>query len=157
MGLFRRFRRPPGLLLAGLLASLATPAAAAIYKCQEPGGPTTYQETPCTSGGAAADIRAHQPSPEEREAARQRGQQDQAAARELERQQEARRLEGLRDAERRRNKRREAQARCEKYLADAQTLAHRGETRTKEHDRRRDEQASEDLRNRHFSECFAGR
>lgn len=147
----------PGLLLAALLTSPALPAAAAIYKCQAPDGQTAYQQTPCPAGGAPTDIRSLQPNPAEQNAAEQRSQRDQAAARELEREQGKRQQASAQEAERRSKAQREAAARCEGYLTDAHKLTHRSRTRSKAHDRLRDEHDAESLRNRHFSECFASR
>lgn len=142
-----------GLLLATALTSLASPAFAAIYKCQNTEGRTTYQQEPCSSGAQPADIRTYQPSAEERDAAIKRGQQDKAAARELEREQDARRREALRAAERRRDALQKGQARCQKYLVDAEALDQLSQTRTRESERRRDQIKSDELRKRHFDEC----
>jgi len=98
------------------------------------------------------------PTPAEENAARQRSERDKAAAQKLEQEQEARREEGHRENEQRNAARREARARCAKYLEDAEALALRSQTRSKPQDREHDERKAEDLRNRHFSECFvAGR
>lgn len=138
--------RPHALLL--VLATLATPAPAAIYKCQEAGGGTSYQQTPCPGPGGEAAIHNQSPSREEEQAAHQRGQRDMKAAEDLERQQEARRREAGRQAEERRAARREAAARCAKYLEEADSLTRYG--RSKAHERQ-----AEQLRNRHFSECYS--
>lgn len=134
------------LLLLAALAGLAGPASAAIYKCQE-GGRTVYQQDPCPGAGAEAPIRSQAPSAEETEAARQRGQRDKTEARELERAQEAQRREARRESADRRAARQAAAARCAKYLEDAEALSRRGPSKTYE-------RQAEQLRNRHFSECY---
>jgi hypothetical protein len=157
MLLLHPLRPAPRLLLLAALAGLYGPAGAAIYKCEDAGGGTSYQQAPCPGGGTEAQIRPHTPSAADEEAARQRGQRDKAAADELEREQETRRREALRQSQDRRAARQAATARCAKYLEEAETLAQRGQSRSKAHDRERYERQAEDLRNRHFSECFAER
>lgn len=143
------------LFLLYALAGFATPAVAAIYKCAAPGGGTIYQQTPCPGSGVEATIAPRHPSPAEEEAAHQRSQKDKAAAEELEREQDVRRLEALRETEKRQAARREAEARCAEYLHDANAATRRSQTRKKPQDRELDERKAEDLRKRHFSECFA--
>jgi hypothetical protein len=142
----------PSLLVA--LAVMASPVHAAIYKCQEAGGRTVYQQSPCPAGGTVADIHPHHPTAEEEKAARQRSQQDKADADKLEREQEARRQEALQEAEDRKATRRQTAERCARYLEDAKELTRRSQTRSKVHDREYDEHQAEALRNRHFSECY---
>jgi uncharacterized protein DUF4124 len=158
MSVFQTFHRAPPLLLFAALASLATSADAAIYKCQEMDGRTSYQQAPCPGGGEEATIRPQPPSSAEESAARERSQRDKAAAQDLEREQEARRREAVRETESRNAALKEATARCAKYLDDAQALVQRSQTRKKPHERERDERKAENLRTRHFSECYvAGR
>jgi len=158
MSVFPSILSSPRLLLLATLTGLATPVPAAIYKCQEAGDRTSYQQAPCPNSGAAAKIRSEAPNRAEEDAARQRGNKDKAAAEALEREQEARRREARREFEDRQAARQQAEGRCAKYLEDAETLVHRSQTRKKPQDRERDERKAEGLRNRHFSECYvAGR
>jgi hypothetical protein len=147
--------RLPAATVALFLAALAGPAGAAIYKCREPGGAITYQQTPCPAGGGAVPIRAHQPSAGEVEAARQRGERDMGEARALEDGQAARRQAAQAQAEHRRQTRQVRNERCANYLEEAEALEERSDSRSKEGDRRRDARRAEKLRERHFSECFA--
>lgn len=151
-------RSAPCLLLLAALAGPIPHAIAAVYKCQDAVGQTSYQQVPCPDGGGKTDVRVQHPSSTEEGAARQRGERDKAAARELEREQETHRMEAWHETEKRKAARQEAEARCAKYLKDAAALAQRSQTHGKAHTRERDERKAENLRSRHFSECFvAGR
>lgn len=151
-------RSAPRLLLVATLAGFVPHAIAAVYKCLDAVGQTSYQQAPCAGGGGEADVRVPHPSSAEENAARQRGERDKAAAKELEREQETRRIEAWHESEKRKAARQEAEARCAKYQKDATALAQRSQTHGKAHARERDERKAESLRSRHFSECFvAGR
>lgn len=147
-------RSAPRLFLLYALAGFALPAVAGIYKCEAPGGGTVYQQTPCAGRGAPTAIDPRHPSTAEEEAALERGQRDKAAAQELEREQDTRRLEAMEENEKRQTARREAQARCAKCLHEADATTRRSQTRKKPQDREHDERKAEDLRKRHFSECY---
>lgn len=149
---------PTWILLIGAMGVFAAPTQAAVFKCQDAAGHTSYQGSPCPGGGGETDVRVQHPSPAEEGAARQRSEKDKAAARELEHEQEKHRQEALREDERRDQTHQAAQARCAKYREDAAALGQRSLTRKKPQERERDERKAEQLRSRHFSECFvAGR
>lgn len=133
---------------------VASSAQAQVYKCTE-GGKTVYSQTPCAGGDQPMDLKVHQPT----EADRLR-----AAAQSLRDQAFNARIDGERAAAERRSRiaadalqaEKDAKAkRCADYKAEIARLERTKDEWISPALRRQDHDRIRELKNAHFSECFA--
>lgn len=147
------------LIPALLIAALALPAHAQVNKCKGSDGKIIYQDTPCaTAGGQELNIQTRRTDAHSAYDADRQAQRDIAAARQIDRERELnRRLADIDRGARDREKQAKADrcARYESRARDADYMANNVyRTAPYKEGARAD---ARDLRDRHWSECFASR
>jgi len=142
----------PGLLLSGLLAA---PAQAQVYRCTDPAGTTSYQAAPCQQHGQPLELDTRQPTDAERRLSEERARQDGARLRRIEAEREAGAELAREQHTQRRKDETTASERCKSYLAEADKLERSGNRQSGSLRGEKDRDKARDLRDKHFSECFA--
>lgn len=145
-------------IAVAMTAFALVPAAshAQVFKCVSAGGQASYQALPCNNEGARVDLPVHEPTPQERAAAKARARKEQGFVSEVESGREAAQRSARTELKRRDDERQAHAARCAGYQeraerADADARMHLRRNRYK-----RDHEArARALRDRYFSECFA--
>jgi hypothetical protein len=146
-----------GAILVALLAAInATPVTAQVFKCRGEHAPS-FQAIPCADTGNVLDLPVYQPSTAERAAARAIARKERAFVQKVETERESAQRQAAVERRRRAAEQEVKAARCAAYLADAdraEEIASRY-SRPGRHQRDQERRARE-LRDRHFTECFAG-
>lgn len=143
-----------------MLALVAAPASAQVYKCTA-NGVTTYSEIPCGERPRAVELNVHHPSAREQALARHRAQVDQRDANTLERQQAY-------DRQRQASERRIAaqqqaseqaafNAKCAGYERTAKAAGHERDLYITQRYRDDAERRKREAEAQHFSECYGVR
>lgn len=148
-----------GLLrIAALLTALhAAPALAQVFECPGQHGPS-FQGVPCADPGRKLALAIHQPTPAELATAKAVARKELAFVQKTEAERERARRQAATERQRRKIEEQRKDARCARYVEDAE----RAEEDARTHHRRNrhklnHERRARDLRDRHFSECFAAK
>lgn len=143
-------------LIVLLAAINATPVMAQVFKCRGEHAPS-FQATPCSDAGNLIDLPVHRPSSSDRAAARAIARKEQAFVRQTETERESAQRQAAVERRQRAAEQEIKAARCTAYLMDADRAEEiaNGYLRPNRHQRDQERRARE-LRDRHFTECFAG-